>query len=191
MTIRNFITFTSKNQIKWYMEENRTEEEVSSRIEIVIDEVVPSSIRVKLHEEIVNSGLSDNINIQNAFAELTNHSLENSLYWINQYLKDCKDDKIIKIKKLLEFSQANIDEAFTILDNIVSEEIVKSGLSDNINIQNAFAELTNNIENSLYWINQYLKDCKDDKIIKIKKLLEFSQANIDEAFVILDNIVSM
>ena len=147
-----------------------------------------------LEEEIVNSGLSDNINIQNAFAELTNnnhHSLENSLYWINQYLKDCKDDKIIKIKKLLEFSQANIDEAFTILDNIVSEEIVKSGLSDNINIQNAFAELTNNIENSLYWINQYLKDCKDDKIIKIKKLLEFSQANIDEAFVILDNIVSM
>ena len=164
---------------------------VSSRIEIVIDEVVPSSIRVKLHEEIVNSGLSDNINIQNAFAELTNHSLENSLYWINKYLKDCKDDKIIKIKKLLEFSQANIDEAFTILDNIVSEEIVKSGLSDNINIQNAFAELSNNIENSLYWINQYLKDCKDDKIIKIKKLLEFSQANIDEAFVILDNIVSM
>jgi len=27
MTIRNFITFVSKNQIKWYMEENRTEEE--------------------------------------------------------------------------------------------------------------------------------------------------------------------
>ena len=74
---------------------------------------------------------------------------------------------------------------------ILEEEIVNSGLSDNINIQNAFAELTNNIENSLYWINQYLKDCKDDKIIKIKKLLEFSQANIDEAFVILDNIVSM
>ena len=73
-----------------------------------------------LEEEIGNSGLSDNINIQNAFAELTNHSLENSLYWINQYLKDCKDDKIIKIKKLLEFSQANIDEAFVILDNIVS-----------------------------------------------------------------------
>jgi hypothetical protein len=170
---------------------------VSSGIEIVIDEVVPPSIRAKLHEEIVNSGLSDNINIQNAFAELTNknnnRSLENSLYWINQYLKDCKDDKIIKIKKLLEFSQANIDEAFTILDNIVSEEIVKSGLSDNINIQNAFAELTNGhfLKNSLYWINQYLKDCKDDKIIKIKKLLEFSQANIDEAFIILDNIVSM
>ena len=42
-----------------------------------------------LEEEIVNSGLSDNINIQNAFAELTNNnhnSLENSLYWINQYL---------------------------------------------------------------------------------------------------------
>ena len=74
---------------------------------------------------------------------------------------------------------------------ILEEEIVNSGLSDNINIQNAFAELTNNIEKSLYWINQYLKDCKDDKIIKIKKLLEFSQANIDEAFVILDNIVSM
>ena len=98
----------------------------------------------------------------------------------------------IKIKKLLEFSQANIDEAFTILDNIVSEEIVKSGLSDNINIQNAFSELTNinSVENSLYWINEYLKDCKDDKIIEIKKLLEISKANIDEAFIILDNIVS-
>jgi len=37
---------------------------------------------------IVNSTLSDNINIQNAFAELTNdnHSIENSLYWINEYL---------------------------------------------------------------------------------------------------------
>ena len=46
-------------------------------------------------------------------------------------------------------------------------------------------------ENCVICINQYLKDCKDDKIIKIKKLLEFSQANIDEAFVILDNIVSM
>jgi len=36
---------------------------------------------------IVNSGLSDNINIQNAFAELinNNHSVENSLYWINEY----------------------------------------------------------------------------------------------------------
>jgi hypothetical protein len=71
---------------------------------------------------IINSGLSDNINIQNAFAELTNdnHSVENSLYWINEYLKDCKDDKIIKIKKLLEISQANIEEAFIILDNTVS-----------------------------------------------------------------------
>jgi hypothetical protein len=71
---------------------------------------------------IVNSGLSDNINIQNAFAELTNdnHSVENSLYWINEYLKNYKDDKIIKIKKLLEISQANIEEAFIILDNIVS-----------------------------------------------------------------------
>ena len=71
---------------------------------------------------IVNSVLSDNINIQNAFVELinNNHSLENSLYWINNYLKDCKDDKIIKIKKLLEISQANIDEAFIILNNIVS-----------------------------------------------------------------------
>jgi hypothetical protein len=47
---------------------------------------------------IVNSVLSDNINIQNAFAELTNdnHSVEKSLYWINEYLKDCKDDKIIR-----------------------------------------------------------------------------------------------
>jgi len=64
----------------------------------------------------------ENNNIQNAFAELTNnnHSVENSLYWINEYLKNCKDDKIIKIKKLLEISQANIDEAFKILDNIVS-----------------------------------------------------------------------
>ena len=71
---------------------------------------------------IVNSRLSDNINIQNAFAELTNNndSIENSLYWINKYLKDYKDDKIIKIKKLLEISQDNIDEAFIILDNIVS-----------------------------------------------------------------------
>ena len=71
---------------------------------------------------IVNSGLLNNINIQNAFSELTNnnHSVENSLYWINEYLKDCKDDKIIKIKKLLEISQANIEEAFIILDNTVS-----------------------------------------------------------------------
>jgi hypothetical protein len=70
---------------------------------------------------IVNSDLSNNINIQNAFAELSNynHSVENSLYWINKYIKNCKDDKIIKIKKLLEISQANIDEAFFMLDNIV------------------------------------------------------------------------
>ena len=70
---------------------------------------------------IVNSGLSDNINIQNAFVELTNdnHSVGNSLYWINKY-KDCDDEKIIKIKKLLEIAQANIDEAFIMLDNIVS-----------------------------------------------------------------------
>ena len=72
---------------------------------------------------IVNSGLSDNINITNAFVQLTNnnHSVENSLYWINKYLKDCDDDKIIKIKKLLEISLANIEEAFIILDNIVSK----------------------------------------------------------------------
>ena len=71
---------------------------------------------------IVNSCLSDNVNIQNAFTELTNnnHSVENSLYWINKYIKDCKDDKIIKIKQLLEISQANIDEAFIMLDNIVN-----------------------------------------------------------------------
>jgi hypothetical protein len=70
---------------------------------------------------IINSGLSDNINIQNAFAELTNnnHSTENALYWINKYIG--KDEKICKIKKLLEISQANIDEAFIILDNIVSK----------------------------------------------------------------------
>ena len=72
---------------------------------------------------IINSGLSDNINITNAFVQLTNnnHSVENSLYWINKYLKDCDDDKIIKIKKLLEISLANIEEAFIILDNIVSK----------------------------------------------------------------------
>lgn len=72
---------------------------------------------------IINSGLSDNINITNAFVQLTNnnHSVENSLYWINKYLKDCDDDKIIKIKKLLEISQANIEEAFIILDDIVSK----------------------------------------------------------------------
>jgi len=70
--------------------------------------------------------MENNINIQNAFAELTNenHSVENSLYWINKYIKDSKDDKddkIIKIKRLLEISQANIDEAFIMLDNIVSK----------------------------------------------------------------------
>jgi len=74
---------------------------------------------------LVNSGLSDNINIQNAFAELTNdtHSVENSLYWINKYIEysKSKDDKLIKIKKLLEISQANIEEAFIMLDNIVSK----------------------------------------------------------------------
>ena len=74
-----------------------------------------------------------------------------------------------------------------------NETIVKSCSSNNINIQNAFTELTNNnssLENSLYWINEYIKVCKDDKIIKIKKLLEISKANIDEAFIMLDNIVS-
>ena len=98
-------------------------------------------------------------------------------------------------RKLIEYRYGILEEEIVNRYGILEEEIVNSGLSDNINIQNAFAELTNNnhhsLENSLYWINQYLKDCKDDKIIKIKKLLEFSQANIDEAFVILDNIVSM
>lgn len=42
-----------------------------------------------------------NINIQNAFIELANdnHSIENSLYWLNKYIlecKDCKKDKIIR-----------------------------------------------------------------------------------------------
>jgi len=73
---------------------------------------------------IVDSDLTYNKNIQNAFAQLTgyNNSVESSLAWINDYLKDCKDpdDKIIKVKKLLEISIANLDEAFTILDNIVS-----------------------------------------------------------------------
>lgn len=71
---------------------------------------------------IVNSDLSDNVNIQNAFTELTNnnHSVKNSLYWINKYIKDCKDEKIIKIKQLLEISQTNINEAFIMLDNIVN-----------------------------------------------------------------------
>jgi hypothetical protein len=69
--------------------------------------------------------MENNINIQNAFTELSNnnHSIENSLYWINKYIKECKDgkdNKIIKLKKLLEISQANIDEAFIILDNILS-----------------------------------------------------------------------
>lgn len=74
------------------------------------------------NETIVKSCLTDNINIKNAFTELTinNHSLDNSLYWINEYIKVCKHDKIIKIKKLLEISQANIDEAFIMLDNILS-----------------------------------------------------------------------
>ena len=77
------------------------------------------------------------------------------------------------------------------MDN--NEIIVKYCSTDNINIKNAFTELTNNnhfLDNSLYWINEYIKVCKDDKIIKIKKLLEVSQANIDEAFIMLDNIVS-
>ena len=93
-------------------------------------------------------------------------------------------------RKLIEYRYGILEEDRY---GILEEEIVNSGLSDNINIQNAFAELTNNnhyVENSLYWINEYLKNCKDDKIIKIKKLLEISQSNIDEAFIILDNIVS-
>lgn len=74
------------------------------------------------NEIIVNSCLSNNININNAFTELTNNnnSIENSLYWINEYMKVGNDDKIIKIKKLLEISKATIDEAFIMLDNIVS-----------------------------------------------------------------------
>ena len=74
------------------------------------------------NKKIVNSDLSDNLNIQNAFSELTNnnHFLENSLYWINKYLNNYKHDEIIKIKKLLEITQANIDEVFIILDNIIS-----------------------------------------------------------------------
>ena len=66
---------------------------------------------------VANSGLY----IQNAFVELTNdnHSAENALYWINKYIG--KDDKICKIKKLLEIAQANIDEAYIMLDNIVSK----------------------------------------------------------------------
>jgi len=97
-------------------------------------------------------------------------------------------ENIITIQNIDEFSHDSINGN---LEN--NKIIINSGLSDNINIQNAFSELTNNnnsVENSLYWINQYLQDCKDDKIIKIKKLLEISQANIDEAFMILDNIVS-
>ena len=74
------------------------------------------------NKKIVNSDLSDNLNIQNAFSELTNnnHFLENSLYWINKYLNNYKHDEIVKIKKLLEITQANIDEVFIILDNIIS-----------------------------------------------------------------------
>jgi len=73
------------------------------------------------NKNVANSGLSDNIYIQNAFVELTNdnHSIENALYWINKYIG--KDEKICKIKKLLEIAQANTDEAFKMLDNIVSK----------------------------------------------------------------------
>jgi len=67
-----------------------------------------------------------NINIQNAFTELVNdnHSIENSLYWLNKYIlecKDCKNDKIIKIKKLLELSHSNMNEAFIMLDTLISK----------------------------------------------------------------------
>ena len=74
------------------------------------------------NKKMGNSDLSDNLNIQNAFSELTNnnHFLENSLYWINKYLNNYKHDEIVKIKKLLEITQANIDEVFIILDNIIS-----------------------------------------------------------------------
>lgn len=77
------------------------------------------------------SDLSNNVNIQNAFAELTNdnHFVENSLYWIDEYIeKDSdkyiekdKDDLIIKIKKLLENSIENINKAFIMLDTLVSK----------------------------------------------------------------------
>ena len=81
----------------------------------------------KNNKIVVNSsGLSNNVNIQNAFVELINdnHYIENSIYWLNKYIeecKECKDDIIIKIKNLLEISQANINEAFIILDNMVSK----------------------------------------------------------------------
>jgi hypothetical protein len=75
--------------------------------------------------------LSNNVNIQNAFSELTNdnHFVENSLYWLNEYIekdldKDIKkneDDLIIKIKKLLEISNDNINAAFIMLDTLVSK----------------------------------------------------------------------
>jgi hypothetical protein len=111
---------------------------------------------------IVNSGLSDNINIQNAFDALTNnnHSVENSLYWINEYL----------YQRRFELGDVSGAPDSTLTGNLVEES---NGVS---------FEFFNGIKDC--------KDCKDDKIIKIKKLLEISQANIDEAFIILDNIVS-
>lgn len=69
--------------------------------------------------------MENNINIQNSFSELTNdnHFIENSLYWLNKYILECncKDDKIIKIKKLLEISHDNINEAFIMLNTIISK----------------------------------------------------------------------
>jgi hypothetical protein len=65
---------------------------------------------------------SNNINIQNAFSELSNHNhtVENSLYWLNKYLEENDDVTIIKIKKLLEIASTNINEAFIMLDTLVS-----------------------------------------------------------------------
>jgi hypothetical protein len=70
--------------------------------------------------------------------------------------------------------------------------VLNSKYKNNLNIQNAFAELTNDnhyIENSLYWLNKYIEENNDDEIIKINNLLVVSQANIQKAFIKLNNII--
>jgi hypothetical protein len=70
--------------------------------------------------------------------------------------------------------------------------VLNSKYKNNLNIQNAFVELTNDnhyIENSLYWLNKYIEENNDDEIIKINNLLVVSQANIQKAFIKLNNII--
>lgn len=65
-----------------------------------------------------------NSNIQNAFTEITNDNVENSLYWINKYIEEYKveNDEIITIKELLEIAQANKEKAYIILKNLVIKQ---------------------------------------------------------------------